>query len=75
MRGTIRKTPTFARREGWGTRREPMEENREFVATPKQWRVFIEELDRPARLKPELARLFSERQRPDFTTEDTEGAE
>jgi uncharacterized protein (DUF1778 family) len=52
-----------------------MDENCEFVATPKQWRVFIEELDRPARLKPELARLFSERQRPDFTTEDTEGAE
>jgi len=52
-----------------------MDDNPEFVATPNQWRLFIEELDRPARLKPELALLFSEHQRPDFTTEDTEGAE
>jgi uncharacterized protein (DUF1778 family) len=52
-----------------------MEENREFVATPKQWRLFIEVLERPARLKPGLARLFSEQQRPDFATEETEGAE
>jgi len=72
MRGTIRKALPFARREGWGIRRQPMEENRKFVATPKQWREFIEVLNRPARLKPELARLFSERQEQDFTTKDAE---
>jgi uncharacterized protein (DUF1778 family) len=49
-----------------------MEENCEFVVTPRQWREFIEVLDRPARLKPELARLFSERKEQDFTTEDAE---
>jgi uncharacterized protein (DUF1778 family) len=31
----------------------------EFHASPKQWRAFVEALDRPARVKPELARLFS----------------
>jgi len=51
---------------------EDMEDNCEFVATPKQWRIFNEILDRPARAKPELARLFSEWQKQDFTTENTE---
>lgn len=35
-------------------------DKREFVATAKQWQAFVEALDRPARIKPELARLFSE---------------
>jgi uncharacterized protein (DUF1778 family) len=35
-------------------------DQREFVATPKQWEAFTRALDRPARIKPELARLFSE---------------
>ena len=47
----------------------------DFVATPKQWRAFVEALDRPARAKPALARLFSERQKKDFNTENTEGTE
>lgn len=34
---------------------------REFVATAKQWHAFVEALDGPARIKPELARLFSGR--------------
>jgi len=42
---------------------ERMEDNREFVCTPNQWRVFTEVLDRPARVIPELARLFSEREK------------
>jgi uncharacterized protein (DUF1778 family) len=32
---------------------------REFVLTPKQWESFVAALDRPARVKPELVRLFS----------------
>ena len=36
-------------------------DRREFAASPKQWKAFIEALDRPARVKPELAQLFSER--------------
>ena len=32
----------------------------EFIASPKQWKSFVEALERPARIKPELARLFSE---------------
>src|SRR5271169_1361846 len=35
-------------------------DKREFIASPKQWKVFVEALDRPAQIKPELARLFSE---------------
>ena len=35
-------------------------DKREFTAPPKQWKVFIEALDRAAQIKPELARLFSE---------------
>ena len=35
-------------------------DKREFVASPKQWRVFVAALDRPAKIKPELARLFSD---------------
>ena len=35
-------------------------DKREFVVSPKQWKVFVEALDRPAQIKPELARLFSE---------------
>jgi uncharacterized protein (DUF1778 family) len=31
----------------------------EFVLEKKQWGRFVELLDRPARLKPELRRLFS----------------
>ncbi len=55
--------------------REPVDENRELVATPKQWRMFIEVFERPAGIKPELARLFSGRQKLDFTTENAEGVE
>jgi uncharacterized protein (DUF1778 family) len=35
-------------------------DKREFVASAAQWKAFTEALDRPARIKPELARLFSE---------------
>ena len=35
-------------------------DKREFIASPKQWKAFVEALDRPARVKPELVRLFSE---------------
>ena len=35
-------------------------DKREFIGSPKQWKVFVEALDRPAQIKPELARLFSE---------------
>jgi uncharacterized protein (DUF1778 family) len=52
-----------------------MKENCEFVATPKQWREFIEVLDRPARVIPELACLFSERKKQEFNTENTEGTD
>ena len=34
-------------------------EKREFAASPSQWRAFMAALDRPARIKPELAALFS----------------
>ena len=34
-------------------------DQREFVLTPKQWESFVAALDRPARIKPELVRLFS----------------
>lgn len=35
-------------------------DKREFIVSPKQWKAFVEALDRPARIKPELVRLFSE---------------
>jgi uncharacterized protein (DUF1778 family) len=34
-------------------------DQREFDASPRQWKAFIEALDRPARVKSKLARLFS----------------
>jgi len=34
-------------------------ERRDFVASPKQWQAFLDALDRPSRVKPELAELFS----------------
>ena len=34
-------------------------ERRDFVASPKQWRAFLDALDKPPRVKPELAELFS----------------
>jgi len=37
-----------------------MADKREFVASPARWKAFTEVLDRPARIKPELERLFSE---------------
>ena len=36
-------------------------DEREFVVSPKQWQAFAHALDRSAQIKPELARLFSER--------------
>lgn len=35
-------------------------DQREFVASPRQWQSFVDALDRPAQAKPELVRLFSE---------------
>ena len=35
-------------------------DKRHFVVSPRQWEAFVEALDRPARVKPALARLFSE---------------
>jgi uncharacterized protein (DUF1778 family) len=35
-------------------------DKRDFVVSPEQWQAFAEALDRPAQIKPELARLFSE---------------
>jgi uncharacterized protein (DUF1778 family) len=34
-------------------------DKREFVVSPKQWQAFLEALDRPARVSPKLAQLFS----------------
>lgn len=39
-------------------------DKREFVVSPKQWQSFLAALDRPARVKPELARLFSDSSGP-----------
>ncbi len=36
-------------------------DKREFVVSPEQWQAFADALDRPAQVKPELARLLSER--------------
>lgn len=46
-------------------------DKREFVASPKQWKAFLDALDRPARARPELARLFSGRLGKAFNTENT----
>jgi uncharacterized protein (DUF1778 family) len=35
-------------------------DRRDFAVSPKQWQAFLDILDRPARIKPELARLFSQ---------------
>jgi uncharacterized protein (DUF1778 family) len=35
-------------------------DKREFLVSSEQWKAFVEALDRPAKIKPELARLFSE---------------
>jgi uncharacterized protein (DUF1778 family) len=35
-------------------------DKRELVVSSKQWRAFVDALDRPAQIKPELARLFWE---------------
>jgi uncharacterized protein (DUF1778 family) len=35
-------------------------DQREFVLSPKQWQAFVKALDRPARVTPGLARLFTE---------------
>ena len=37
-----------------------LSERQNFIATPKQWQAFVEALDRPAQVKPGLARLFSQ---------------
>lgn len=50
-------------------------DKREFAVSAKQWKAFLAALDRPARVKPELVRLFSERRKEGFTTENTEGTE
>lgn len=34
-------------------------DKREFIASPKQWQQFLQALDRPARVIPELAHLLS----------------
>ena len=34
-------------------------DKREFIVSPKQWQAFLEALDRPARVNPKLAQLFS----------------
>jgi uncharacterized protein (DUF1778 family) len=47
----------------------------EFAVSPKQWKAFVEALDRPAQVKPELARLFSGRLEKGLNTENTEGTE
>jgi len=39
-------------------------DKREFAASPNQWQAFVDALERPAQIKPELARLFSETSTP-----------
>jgi uncharacterized protein (DUF1778 family) len=34
-------------------------DRRDFIVSARRWDAFVEALDRPARVKPELARLFS----------------
>jgi uncharacterized protein (DUF1778 family) len=50
-------------------------DKREFAASPKQWKAFVDALDSPARIKPGLARLFSERAGKSFNTENTKGTD
>jgi uncharacterized protein (DUF1778 family) len=47
-------------------------DKREFATSPKQWMAFVEALGQPARVKPELARLFSGRLEKGFNTGNTE---
>lgn len=35
-------------------------DRRDFQVSAAQWQAFLDALDRPARIKPELAALFSE---------------
>src|SRR5947208_14148661 len=35
-------------------------DKREFIVSRKQWKVYVEALDRPSQIKRELARLLSE---------------
>ncbi len=37
-------------------------DRRDFIASPTQWKDFVEALDRPAQVKPALAQLFSQSQ-------------
>jgi uncharacterized protein (DUF1778 family) len=37
-----------------------LSDKRQFLVSPKQWQAFVEALDRPAQVKPELAQLFSQ---------------
>jgi uncharacterized protein (DUF1778 family) len=39
-------------------------DRKEFIASPKQWQAFLDLLDRPAQIKPQLMRLFSESRTP-----------
>jgi uncharacterized protein (DUF1778 family) len=38
---------------------QALADKREFIVSPKQWQAFLEALDRPARVNPKLAQLFS----------------
>jgi uncharacterized protein (DUF1778 family) len=38
---------------------QALADRKEFVIPPAKWQQFLERLDRPARVKPELVRLFS----------------
>lgn len=37
---------------------------REFTVPPKLWQAFLEALDRPARVNPKLAQLFTDHENP-----------
>jgi uncharacterized protein (DUF1778 family) len=39
---------------------QALADRREFIASPAQWKAFAAALDRPARTKPALTRLFAE---------------
>jgi len=39
-------------------------DKREFSVSPEQWQAFLKALDRPARVNPKLAQLFSNRIAP-----------
>jgi hypothetical protein len=49
-----------------------MKDERVFIAPPEQWQARVEVLGQPARMKPDLAQLYSVRQELDFTTENSE---